>query len=164
VDSLEIPKGFEIINDSINPQKLRFSASWEDETFYHLQVYPGAFTDIYGQTNDTLDVTFKTREKDYYGVLHLDITNISNTVVIELRDNKDAVIQKKIIDSDGKYTFQFLKPGNYSLKFIYDSNGNGKWDTGKYIQGIQPEKVDFYKGEIVIRSNWELEVNHKMSR
>jgi hypothetical protein len=164
VDSLEMSKDFEIINDSINPQQLRLKSSWEDETSYHLQVYPGAFTDIYGQTNDTLEVNFKTREKDYYGVLHINITNVNNTIVIELRDSKDVVIQEKIVDSDGKYSFQYLKPGSYSIKFIYDTNLNGKWDTGKYIQGIQPEKVEFYKGEVVIRSNWELEVDHIMWR
>jgi len=27
---------------------------------------------------------------------------------------------------------------------IYDSNDNGKWDTGDYLKKIQPEKVEYF--------------------
>ena len=35
---------------------------------------------------------------------------------------------------------------------------SGIWDTGDYLKGLQPEKVDFYNQDINVRSNWDMEV------
>ena len=42
-------------------------------------------------------------------------------------------------------------------------NKNGKWDTGNYLQKIQPEKVIYYDGSINIRSNWDLDLEWKVT-
>jgi len=43
------------------------------------------------------------------------------------------------------------------LKAIYDVNGNGKWDTGNYLEHRQPERVFFYDRPVELRSNWDVE-------
>jgi hypothetical protein len=48
------------------------------------------------------------------------------------------------------------------LKVIYDNNDNRKWDTGNYLKKIQPEKVLYYKGDINVRSNWNIELTWKI--
>ena len=40
---------------------------------------------------------------------------------------------------------------------IFDKNKNQMWDTGSFLNRIQPEKVFHYEEEIVIRANWILE-------
>lgn len=62
-----------------------------------------------------------------------------------------------MISSNGEVSFPYLNAASYRLKAIFDRNGNGKWDTGHYIKGIQPEKVIFYPQELEIRANWDLE-------
>jgi uncharacterized protein (DUF2141 family) len=52
--------------------------------------------------------------------------------------------------------FNYLLPGNYRLKVIFDRNNNKNWDTGHYILGIQPEPVYFFPKEITIRANWDI--------
>ena len=37
-----------------------------------------------------------------------------------------------------------------------DVNENKQWDTGNYIQKIQPEKVIYYWKEIDLRANWDM--------
>jgi hypothetical protein len=59
----------------------------------------------------------------------------------------------------GKIVFDYLPPGEYSLKAIYDSNHNNKWDTGDYLQGRQPEKVFLSKISQRLRSNWDLDLS-----
>jgi len=48
-------------------------------------------------------------------------------------------------------------------RVIFDENGNGKWDTGNYLQKIQPERISYYPGLIEIRANWEKEENFILS-
>jgi hypothetical protein len=56
----------------------------------------------------------------------------------------------------------FLPPKTFKLKAIIDRNGNGKWDTGNYLKGLQPEEVVNYFQNITIRSNWEIELIWKI--
>jgi len=44
------------------------------------------------------------------------------------------------------------------MRFIYDENGNGKWDTGTYLENKQPEKVVYFSGKFDVRSGWDLEL------
>ena len=36
-----------------------------------------------------------------------------------------------------------------------DENGNGKWDTGDYSKGLQPERVYYYPHELELRAMFE---------
>jgi hypothetical protein len=61
-----------------------------------------------------------------------------------------------------KIKFQNIKPGEYSLRVIIDSNNNGNWDTGDPDKNIEPEKIIYYTEKIKIRANWEIEnINFK---
>ena len=39
-------------------------------------------------------------------------------------------------------------------------NKNKKWDTGKYLEKIQPEKVEYLPKDVKVRENWDHEVNY----
>jgi hypothetical protein len=41
------------------------------------------------------------------------------------------------------------------MRLIYDNNGNGKWDTGNYEKGIQPEHVSYYHHALDLRALFE---------
>ena len=51
---------------------------------------------------------------------------------------------------------EYLPPGEYQIRIIKDSNGNGRWDTGNYLKKIQPEEVQYLIAPINVRANWEL--------
>ena len=59
----------------------------------------------------------------------------------------------------GKKTIEvpFLEPDGYILRVIIDDNKNGVWDTGNYLEQIQPERVLYYPEVIELRANWEIE-------
>ena len=50
-----------------------------------------------------------------------------------------------------------LKPSRFMIRIIYDDNGNQKWDTGNFLQNIQPEGVYYVKTIIDAKANWEVE-------
>ena len=41
------------------------------------------------------------------------------------------------------------------MRLIVDANGNGKWDTGEYEKGLQPESVYYYHHSLDLRALFE---------
>ncbi len=161
-DTLKLREEYRLERDSTDFVSLKFTKDWIPEKSYHFIAYPGAFRDIYGLSNDTIDVRFKIREESYYGQLTVTVLDsIVNPVIVQLMDNKENVLKEKQITQNEPVEFTFLKAASYKVKFIDDRNGNGIWDTGKYIEYRQPERVDYYKGDITVRSNWEMEIKHQ---
>ena len=70
-------------------------------------------------------------------------------------DAQDKVVRTVPV-VDGKADFYFLNPGKYSARLINDTNGNGVWDTGKYEDKRQPEKVYYYPQVIELKANFDL--------
>ena len=169
-DTLEISKEFKFFKDSVHLRKFFISYPFEENTSYKLLIYPGAFKDIFGFSNDTLLLNFVIQKADYYGNLYVDFSNISTNTIVQLMDLKENIIIEKSINSDSiRVEFTYLKPQQYKLKLIFDKNNNTKWDTGKYIAppksspkgrtSFQPEKVLYYPEEINVRSNWDVELS-----
>ena len=126
---------------------------------YIINLYPNAIVDFFDATNDTISYKFKTKSRTDYGTLKLGISNVKAfPIIVHLTNNKDEVIRKKILNSfDDPCVFEYLKPADYFVKVIFDKNKNQMWDTGSFLNRIQPEKVFHYEEEIVIRANWILE-------
>jgi hypothetical protein len=102
-------------------------------------------------------VNFRTRDLEYYGRILLTLENVNHPVIIQLIGG-DRILKEITAIQSGNYEFPYLLPKEYKLKFIHDLNGNGKWDTGKYLQKLQPEPVEFLPKSITVRSNWDHDV------
>lgn len=169
IDSLEIPAEFSIIKDSTYLRKYFLSSAWSEDTAYQLEILPGAFTDLYESTNDTTIIEFKTQKFNFYGKLIANITGIDSTfqlicqVILPAKES-ESVLMEKIITSDQLLEFQYLHPKEYIFKVILDKNFNGKWDTGEYLEHIQPEEVLYYDKEIKVRSNWDIEISFNVNK
>jgi hypothetical protein len=157
-DTLEYSQKFNLEKDSLFLRKFLIRHKWEEIMNYRLFIGSGAFTDIYGLTNDTIDISFKTQSLDHYGKLKMTLTGVRQKIIVQLMTEKDVVIRIDTTSGSGLVEFPWLEPGKYKLKVVFDANGNGKWDTGDYLRGLQPEKVLFYSGEVSVRANWDLEL------
>ncbi len=79
-------------------------------------------------------------------------------IILTLYNEKKEIIKTNFTSSDSTFTTNQLIPGKYSLKIVYDENNNKKWDTGKYIKNIQPERITIYSKEIDLKEGEETEV------
>jgi len=158
-DSIKNPEDFRFYKDSLMLRRYYISADWTENTRYSMFIPPGTFMDISGVVNDTIKADFTIQKTDYYGSIIIKISKAGTRGIIQLLNNKDIVIREKNINGSGTEKFEYLNPGNYRLKYIFDRNSNKKWDTGNYLQKIQPEKVLMYKEDIKVRSNWDVEIN-----
>jgi uncharacterized protein (DUF2141 family) len=146
--------------DSIH-RHLQVSYQWNTTDDYDLYLPKGSFTDIYSDTCDSTHVTFRMRPVEEYGQFAMLITrkDVSFPVIIQLLTDKGTVVSQRIITNEKRVDFGLLEPAKYGLKAIMDNNGNGRWDTGKFIKKIQPERVLVHPKIFEVKSNWELEEN-----
>ena len=117
------------------------------------------FCDLAGAYNDSTLFKFKVRFPEDYGILMMNITipPKPGQFIIQLMSEKEVILDQKIISASSQVRFNYLFPGNYKLKIIFDSNSNGKWDTGNYGKHLLPESIEYYPSALVIRANWDLQ-------
>jgi hypothetical protein len=156
-DTIFVNQRFMSSVDTGSLRKFQLSTEWEEETNYKLLLKPGSVTDIYGHSNDSVEFTFATQKADYYGNILLNFSSFQYPMIIQVLNVKEEVVRSAIITSPGIITFNYMLPGKYSFKAIYDANRNGKWDTGNYLKQIQPEKVYLSGTAEQLRSNWDWE-------
>lgn len=138
------------------------SSAWTPGKKYVLTIYPNAFTNMLGESTDTVEVSFKYKEEKDYGKLFLNIAVAQGSYVLQLL-KEGKVVSKKTFKGDSfQYNYNQLAPGKYQLKLIYDKNSNSKWDTGIYLKNLQPETVLYYNGEISIRQGWDINITWKL--
>ena len=71
--------------------------------------------------------------------------------------NKDDETQsQEIVNSSKTISFKYLTPKEYRIRIIYDTNNNGKWDTGNYLKKLQPEIVEYFSETQPVRANFSL--------
>jgi uncharacterized protein (DUF2141 family) len=139
-------------------RKFELAYDFKENTNYQIFIPPNTFEDIYGLKNDTVKIDFKTKSESNYGIINLNINpNFSDNYIIQLFKGK-KLIQESNFKEVTKTTYKYLAPGNYELKLIIDVNSDKKWNTGNYLEGIQPEKVIYYEKEIKIRANWDNDI------
>jgi hypothetical protein len=153
-------------DDSIR-KTIRVDYKWKEETNYKLFIPPGTFKDIFGLANDTLKINFKTTSLKNYGNIKLKLHSPKidyNLIVQLIVGDNDLVIQERVLSSTDIINFQYVIPGNYKIKIIYDANNNKKWDTGNYLKKSQPEKVIYYPAPLSLKPNWDLDLDWDISK
>jgi hypothetical protein len=163
VDTLEIPEPFEVRADTSSIYRAWLSVLWEPDATYRLQILTGAFTSPYPLVHDTVDIHFKVRDNEYYGAILLNLQGVEGQVLVQLLSG-EKVVRQVPVDRSGQFILSFLAPKEYRIKVIHDRNRNGKWDTGKYLEHLQPEPVEYMPGSLTVRSHWDHEVTLKLER
>jgi len=158
-DTLWIPINYTAyLSDSINRLQINIDAKFSEREKYKLLIRDSSFYDIYYATNDTFQKEFFTTEMRQYGSLKLDVNYDNNDqLLIQLLNNKEAVVHEDIINTSQTILYPYLKDGKYKIKAIVDKNRNGKWDTGDLEKELQPEQVYYVPKVIDIRANWDTE-------
>jgi len=160
-DSVDIPEEVSPYIDKNSLKKVRISKKWKEEGNYRIILYPGAITDIYHRTNDTMNIKFQIRPVGEYGKINLTLSGVEDTILIQIY-KKETLVRQRSVYTSGLQVFELVEPDTYRVKLVHDSNNNGKWDTGKYLEGRQPEKVEFYPEDIKIRANWDHDLEYRI--
>ena len=145
-----------LVADS-NALGARIMASLQSGKQYRIRLADSVVTDLYGRPSDSLSFTLTPKD---YGILIMHIDNHTGSpLVIEVLDSKDTVVQKMSTDNSQAATIRFthLPAGDYRVRAVVDSDGNGQWTTGDYLAGRQPEAFFLYNKTLQLREKWEME-------
>lgn len=166
-DTLYHPLAFKLQEDSLKIRMIYVDAEWKPDQEYMLQLDSAVVFDLYGRFNNTFEKKFKVRNEEYYGRIMLAVKGVSGNVIIQMykagNDKSDngkrsySILREKQIREDGIVTFDLVPEGKYFFRAVIDKNGNGKWDTGLYLEGRQPEEIIYLPAEISVKQNFDIE-------
>jgi len=150
-------KQYRWVRDTLN-KNFDLYYSWPLDTKFNLILPKTSVMDSAARKllkDDTL--TFRTKKDIDYGEIRIRVFNLDlSRKPVLLMYQGDAL----------KYTFPFgnkkeirkvlFKPGDYELRILFDTNGNGRWDAGEFFKKHrQPEKVLSIRKKFTVKANWD---------
>ena len=119
-----------------------FSFNSSDTTYYE-----------YDSTNNVLNDTVQNTVNSNIIIN----TSFLTPCILQLFEN-EAIVHEEYFD---KYPLiiKNVSAGSYQIKYIHDKDMNKKWTNGNLLKRRQPEKVFIYKDKLLIRENWDLEID-----
>jgi len=98
-------------------------------------------------------------EETKYGNLTI-ISSVNKQCIFQLFQNNKVI--SEFTFTEQPFLLTDITPGTYQIKYIADSNRDGKWTTGSWKKRAQAEQVINYPSEIIIRSKWDLELEWEL--
>lgn len=139
-------------------QKINISTDWSENTVYKLLVEKEFVKDTLGNSlekNDTLTLHTKL-ERDYASIkINFQNLNKFKHPVLQFVSNNRVVASYAL--NGTTFSQKLFNPGDYILQILDDTNQNGIWDPGNYIQKKQPERVYRIAQTLSLKANWDNE-------
>ncbi|UII22339.1 Ig-like domain-containing protein [Fulvivirga ligni] len=119
----------------------------------------GSFISIEGDSSKQYERNLSFNKPDQLATLLISIQTEKESFFVQLVNNKNEVIAERANEKEFKFTH--IKPGDYKLRVLIDSNNNGIWELGNIMTNDEPEPIVFYKSSegnetVTLRANWEV--------
>lgn len=148
---------FRLVADSaVNARSYLLEADWEVGASYRLHIDSASVTDIYGNCNDKTELKFRIKNKEEYSTLKFKVQGVADSAFVELLNAKEQVKRVEKL-RNGEVFFKNVHPGEYYARLVVDSDNDGLWTTGKYIENRKPEQVYYFSKTLKLRANWDVE-------
>ncbi|MBV6403948.1 MAG: Ig-like domain-containing protein [Flavobacteriales bacterium] len=120
---------------------------------------PKAVHDVFGAWNDSTTVTLGAFDPGTVGSLKLTIDGPGGSLIALLQDGQGRAVRRAVLQG-GTRTVLWggLSPGTYSIRAVRDANANGRWDPGRWREGLLPEVVLTHPEPVQVRLGWDLEI------
>lgn len=141
--------------DDCNPMRYWLPFTSLPDSVYRVTIDSAAVISVYGLPNLLLKKDLKVNGLEEYANVYFTV-NVNNGAFVELLTNNEKV-ERTVPVHNGTFEILNVKPGSYYLRLTLDTNGNGKWDTGNYLNHLQPEEVYYYPKKLTLRRNWDLD-------
>ncbi len=133
-----------------------FAFDKQESQTYKIQLLPNAITDFFGNVNDSLNYTIRTKTYSDYANIRVVLKNAQYPIIAQLTDREGKMKYEQFADKPKVFDFRNITTGNYYLRIIHDTNGNQKWDSGNYLKKQQPERISHDHTVIEASANWDI--------
>ena len=148
--------GYTLTPDSTG-KVFTYRAAWKENTAYNLLLEKDFAEDTLGKKLLKTDtIPFKTMKESDYGSFRVRFKNLdlSKNPVLVLLQGEDIKFSIKVAGNE--VYKKLFKPGEYEVRVLYDTNGNGVWDGGSFFgKHLQPENVQNVKKKFTVKANWD---------
>lgn len=159
-DTLGQKVDFSVLFTDNSEFRIKANQQLDANKYYQIVFNYNHFVDLSG---NKLDSVYQYRFKTKNG---LDFTGVSGTVlnfdstknpilVLQSMESQDKKYSKKL-SPDGKFSFDKIDAGKYSLMCYYDINNNGEYDAGKVVPFTYSEEFFYYSKAIQLRPRWQI--------
>ncbi len=152
-------RNFQLQQDSTNAELYHIRYNWRPAKNYELVIEENAMNGPFGDSNKEFKNSFTLDESDNYGNINFAATGLDSTMnyIVELIDeSKEKVFDRRSISvNNPNLNYQNYPGGKYSIRVIYDKNGNGKWDPADVYAKQQAENIWYLNKTFTIRANWD---------
>jgi uncharacterized protein (DUF2141 family) len=156
-DSAEVR--YTLTKDTGSTKNFTLKYKWRQKVNYQLIIDEAAFTSIYGDKNKRQLKKFYQNKPENYSNLTLtvNVPDTSKMYVVELLNDQGTVLRSDAITKKTKLEYRNYYVGKFTVRVIYDTNRNGKWDSGNVKELRQPENIWVYEKTFTLRPNWDSE-------
>ncbi|TAL70292.1 MAG: hypothetical protein EPN82_03405 [Bacteroidetes bacterium] len=142
---------------SVKPKQILQSDMWYNLTFEQTGIKA---TNGLGISDSTLKIRFKTKDIRSYGGISGTLKGNyqpDDNYIIDLTANDKSRNFSTISDKTGKWEFENIPPGLYSLEVFIDKDNNGKYSYGEPFPFKYSEKFIVFEKEIEVKPRWNVE-------
>ncbi len=75
------------------------------------------------------------------------------------KEGNEEVFRSYYLKDDKALKIDYINPGSYLIRVIFDRNSNNRWDTGNYLKHIHPEKVIYFPKKFEMKEGWEMNLD-----
>lgn len=130
-----------------------------------LLILKGAVTPYTGEEQDSVFLSYTSLTKEDVGTaIFTVVADSAHQYVLQVLNTNGVLVASSIFTGKTKLNLKNLYPEKYSAKLIVDEDTNGRWSSGNYLEGKQPERIIIYNEALEIRANWDLEVEWKVTQ
>jgi uncharacterized protein (DUF2141 family) len=160
------------INDSIKiPFEIKASGyqleikptSYSSKTL-KLIIKPSGLTFNNFREKYNLTQTINVFDSTQFGIFNVTTTIFPTGTILEVLTSDKITHQHVVDEKHNIWKIDDLEKGAYVFKAYFDTNKNGKWDTGNLQNKVQCEKIQIYNEPFQARPNWEVEVKFDPSK
>jgi uncharacterized protein (DUF2141 family) len=114
-----------------------------------------AFISVENDSSTAKTQEYKFADPKNFGTIQGQVATAADSFAVQLIQPKTAKVIKEVKHTKN-FTFRTVPPGEYEIRVLIDSNGNGQWDPGNVNKREEPEPVLFSQGTTVLKANWEV--------
>jgi uncharacterized protein (DUF2141 family) len=150
---------FKVKPDSTYYRTFRLTHKILDDSVYQLTMLPGALKFFNGYLNDTISIRYSRKSSKSYGTITLKLKNAPEDGILQIIAEKGEIKGETHVNkgSNIDIVVEELEPGTYRARYMEDPNNNKKWDTGNYLDKLQPERVSYFDKSLDVKASWDLE-------
>lgn len=156
VDTLWVEEPYLFLPDENSLRSYTLYAEWRPGIQYKLETDSNTVTSILGKQTAVMKKEITVATDDDFGALFIRLIMPDTGAVVQLVNGSDKVV-RSVRATNNRADFFYLPPEEYYVRLFIDRNGDGKWNTGCYAEGLQAEEVFYFPKPLKLRARWEIE-------